>query len=184
MKVLLALALLTFPQQPAPVVIRMGTVAPDGTAWARELRSFGRDVEAGTHGAVKIKYYFGSIAGVEIIGIDRVLRGQLDGMGSGVAFHRIMPSLCVTLIFCLFQARRRAADARDRLYCALDAQPQPSGFQLMAVGGFGADVLMSPTPIRSMADLRRMRIWIWDIDEVLRLHLPGLGMNVVPTAVE
>jgi TRAP-type transport system periplasmic protein len=184
MRALLGLLFLTFQQQPAPVVIRMGTVAPDGTAWARELRSFGRDVEAGTHGAVKIKYYFGSIAGDEITVIDRVRRGQLDGMASGVACHRIMPSLRVTRIAGLFQTRGEAAYVTDRLHTELAAEAQTAGFQLMAVGGFGTDVLMSRTPVRSMADLRRMKIWIWDIDEVLRLHLPGVGMNVVPMPVE
>src|SRR5437870_3661048 len=103
MKALLALVLLTTQQQqPEPVVLRLGTVAPDGTAWARELRSFGRDVESGTHGAVRVKFYFGSIAGDEIAALDRIRRGQLDGMASGVACHRIMPSLRVTRIAGLF----------------------------------------------------------------------------------
>ena len=182
MKSLLALTLLL--QQQPPVVLRVGTVAPDGTAWARELKSFARDVEAVTHGAVKVKFYFSSIAGDEIAVLDRIRRGQLDGMASGVACHRVMPSLRVTRIAGLFQTRGEAAYVTDRLHAELAAEAQSNGFELLAVGGFGTDVVMSRAPIRTMAELRKTRLWIWDIDEVLRLHLPALGMNVVPLPVE
>jgi TRAP-type C4-dicarboxylate transport system substrate-binding protein len=184
MKTLLLLTLLWQQPAPAPVVLRMGTVAPDGTAWARELKQFGRDVEAATNGAVKVKFYFSSIAGDEIAVLDRVKRGQLDGMASGVACHRVMPSLRVTRIAGLFQTRGEAAYVTDRLNSELMAEAQTNGYQLLAVGGFGTDVIMSRVPIRTMAELRKTRLWIWDIDEVLRLHLPGLGMNLVPLPVE
>ena len=43
------------------VTLRLAAVAPDGTAYARELRAFGRDVEQLSNGAVHVKWYFGAV---------------------------------------------------------------------------------------------------------------------------
>src|SRR6476659_6363188 len=61
------------------VVLRLASVAPSGTAWARELKAFARDVEAATNGAVRIKWYLGAITGDEAESIARIGRKQLDG---------------------------------------------------------------------------------------------------------
>ena len=45
--------------QADPITLRLGTVAPEGSAWAREGQAFARDVERGTEGRVKVKLYFG-----------------------------------------------------------------------------------------------------------------------------
>src|SRR3954467_6995726 len=65
------------------VTLRMGTMAPDGTAWARELNAFARDVDQRTHGQVRIKWYYGGITGDEPGMGERIRRGQLDGAASG-----------------------------------------------------------------------------------------------------
>src|SRR5205085_6254673 len=64
------------------MVWRMATAAPDSTNWARELRAFARDVEAGTEGQVAIKWYFGGIAGDEGEVMQRIGKAQLDGMAA------------------------------------------------------------------------------------------------------
>lgn len=62
-----------------PHVIRLSSVAPEGTGWARLLRSFTRDVESATGGDVKVKWYLGGIAGDEVRVLERIRRDQLDG---------------------------------------------------------------------------------------------------------
>src|SRR5204862_6631971 len=37
------------PAAAEPVTLRMASVTPDGSAWARELRAAGREIAAGTH---------------------------------------------------------------------------------------------------------------------------------------
>ena len=50
-----AVALLAARAAAEPITLRVGTVAPDGTGWAREFRAFGRYVEAEAKGALRIK---------------------------------------------------------------------------------------------------------------------------------
>ncbi|HEX6836192.1 MAG TPA: hypothetical protein VF334_06440, partial [Polyangia bacterium] len=63
-----------------PIVLRFGTVAPDGTEWARIAKQTGADLAAATHGAVMSKWYFGGIAGNELQMLERVRKEQLDGI--------------------------------------------------------------------------------------------------------
>ena len=65
-----------------PPALRFGTLVPDGTAWARELKAFAREVEDVAH--QRIKFYWGGIAGDEREMIARIKRGQLDGAAGAV----------------------------------------------------------------------------------------------------
>ncbi|MCU1282382.1 MAG: putative dicarboxylate transporter, partial [bacterium] len=64
----------------AKQVLRLATVAPEGTSWARQLYVLANEVEAATHGELGIKYYWGGMAGDEDVVADRVRKHQLDGI--------------------------------------------------------------------------------------------------------
>src|SRR3954453_10187849 len=81
--------------QAEPIKLRMAAIAPEGTAWARELHALARDIETHTNGAVSMKWYLGGIAGDELTAVDRVRRGQLDGVGGALFCTRLAPSLWV-----------------------------------------------------------------------------------------
>src|SRR5262249_44319194 len=72
----------------------VATAAPDGSGWARELKVFAREVENATHGEVSVRFYFGGLAGDEIVVGERIQRGQLDGATSGhMLCQKTAPSL-------------------------------------------------------------------------------------------
>jgi TRAP-type C4-dicarboxylate transport system substrate-binding protein len=52
------------------------------------------------------------------------------------------------------------------------------------VGNFGFEVIFSRTPVRTLADLRQQRTWVWNLDESWRQQLPALGIQTVPLPVE
>src|SRR3569832_1047536 len=53
--------------------------APEGTLWARELHTIGREGGAATGGQLQLKFYLGGIAGDEMQSLARVHKAQLDG---------------------------------------------------------------------------------------------------------
>src|SRR3954463_7446180 len=85
--------------------LRLATIAPEGSAWARELAAYARDVDESTHGAVRIKIYYSGIAGDEFTVLDRIRREQLDGALASESCTRLAPSMKVTRIVGLFQTR-------------------------------------------------------------------------------
>jgi TRAP-type C4-dicarboxylate transport system substrate-binding protein len=173
------------PARADPTVLRFAVVAPDGTNWSRELKAFARDLESSTHGALRIKWYFGGIAGDDVQAGERVRRDQLDGVGSaGMLCGRLAPSMRVLSIPGLVQSREESAYVLTRLKQTLDEEFARSGFVNLAEAGLGPQVIVSRRPIQSMADLRRGRFWVWDLDEVMVAQAAELGVPILPLPLD
>ena len=72
---------------------RFGTVAPDGTAWARIAKQTGVALAEATGGQVTSKWYFGGIAGDELQMLERMRKDQLDAHRLGR--HAVRAALAV-----------------------------------------------------------------------------------------
>ncbi len=168
-----------------PIVIRVASPAPEGTPWAREGYAFGREIEAATQGRVRVKFYLGGITGDELQTAERIRRGQLDGIASGgMLCMKLAPSMRVLRILGLFQNRDESAYVSGRLRQVFDEEFRQAGFTNMGELGIGPDVIFSRTPIASMDDLRKNRLWLWDLDPVLTAEFPQLGLNGVPVPLD
>ncbi len=167
-----------------PVAVRVASMAPDGTAWARELKAYSRDVDAATDGELHIKLYLGGIAGDESAVPDRIKKGQLDGELAAVTCERMAPSLRVLRVPGLIRRRDEAIYVIDRLRTKAEAEFRARGFQLLGVAWFGSDILFTKTPVRTMEELRKLRLWIWDLDVVWQRAMRDVGLHVVPMSVD
>src|SRR6185312_10122799 len=167
-----------------PAVVRIASMAPDGTAWARELKAYARDVQALTGGELHIKLYLGGIAGDEAAVPDRIHKGQLDGEMAAVTCERMAPSLRVLRVPGLIRRRDEASFVIDRLRPIVEAEFKRNGFQLVGLAWFGSDILFTKTPVRSMDELRARKLWIWDLDVVWRTEMQYLGLHVVSLPVD
>jgi TRAP-type C4-dicarboxylate transport system substrate-binding protein len=166
------------------VTLRMGTMAPDGTAWARELNAFSRDVQARTNGAVRIKWYYGGITGDEPTMGERIRRGQLDGAASGGPLcEALSPSMRVMRVVGLLTTQREAAFVASRLWSTFEAEFHKNGMVALGTTTLGPHILFSRTPIRSMDDFKKSRFWVWDRDDILRAELASFGAELVALPV-
>jgi TRAP-type C4-dicarboxylate transport system substrate-binding protein len=164
--------------------LRLATVAPEGTAWARLTRSVAREVENDSGGRLTIKIYFGGIAGDEMEMLARLRRQQLDGVFSGgMLCERLAPTYRVMRIPGLFQSRDENAYVLGRLKPELDKEFLEQGFVHIASAGIGPSILFSRAPVTTMAELRAHPFWVWDIDEPLKTALPLLGMQIKPAPI-
>ena len=168
-----------------PVTLRFATAAPDGTAWARLFRAMGRDIETNSKGAVTTKWYFGGIAGNELQMLDRLKKNQLDAvMSGGMMCMKLSPSMRALRLLGLFQSREEASYVLGRLRPTIDRELADAGFHNVGAAGLGSDMMFSRTPILSVADMRKARLWYWDLDEAMRLQLAALGVPAVGLPVE
>jgi TRAP-type C4-dicarboxylate transport system substrate-binding protein len=167
------------------VVLRMATSAPDGIIWARELRAFAREVDTGTGGEVKVKWYWGGIAGDELQLGDRIKRGQIDGAASGgVLCQAASPAMRVAGIHGVFNAREEAAYVLNRLRPKLEEEFRAAGYVYVAAAGLGPDMMFSRVPLRGYDDLKKLKVWHWNLDARGQLLDREMGLNDVPLAIE
>jgi TRAP-type C4-dicarboxylate transport system substrate-binding protein len=98
--------------------------------------------------------------------------------------QRLAPALRVMRVAGLFQSREEALYVLGRLKPRLDSEFGKSGFTNLGEAGFGSDLIFSREPVRSLADLRRGRFWVWDLDDVWERQLPAMGMRIVRLPVQ
>jgi TRAP-type C4-dicarboxylate transport system substrate-binding protein len=164
-------------------ILRFASVAPEGSAWAREFRAFARDIEAATNGDVRVKWYLDGIAGDEMEQRQRIDGGQLDGAAFGILCERVAPTLRVTRLPGIFQDLDEAAAVINSLQRQLQEEAHQAGFTLLANTGLGPDMVLTRTPARDMNDLRKLKLWRWDLDEVGIATSSEMGLHIVPSPV-
>ncbi|HEX6835247.1 MAG TPA: TRAP transporter substrate-binding protein DctP, partial [Polyangia bacterium] len=167
-----------------PRELKLATITPDGTYWSRELRTTTQTIEAATDGAVRIKLYMGAVAGDETEMATRIAKGQLDGIGSaGVMCDMVSPTLRAIAIPGLFTTRAEAVAVSQKLRAVMDDEAQKAGYALLGVATLGQDVLFTKRPVRSLAELRALKLWRWDGDDAGIATARAMGLTVVPTPV-
>jgi TRAP-type C4-dicarboxylate transport system substrate-binding protein len=170
--------------QADPVKLRIATVAPEGSGWAREMHDFSREVEVTTRGQVQLKWVLGGIAGDEFAAIERIRKGQLDGAALALGCEELAPSLHVVRLTGLIQSRDEYRYVLQRLRPRIDAELQKAGFFELGLGDIGSIMLFTKHPIESFADLRKQRLWVWNRDQLQINFLRSMGLQPVALPVE
>ena len=130
-----------------------------------------------------MKWYLGGIAGDELASLERVKKGQLDGQ-AGVAFCQTLGvSMRAMRMPGLFRSRDEALFVLGRLKQNLDAEFRANGFAFMGWASFGFDAVFSRTPVRTLADLRKSKMWIWNLDPLWVPMGPAMNLNLAPSPV-
>jgi TRAP-type C4-dicarboxylate transport system substrate-binding protein len=169
----------------AQTLLRMATPAPDGTNWARAIHRFALSIESETHGALKVKIYYGGIAGDELQVAERIKKDQLDGaISGGMLCMKLAPSLRVMRVLGLFQSRNELRYVLGKLKPETDDELRRAGYALLGTTGIGPELIFARRPIATMAELKHTRLWIWDADETLQPGLRSAGFTTVPAPLE
>jgi TRAP-type C4-dicarboxylate transport system substrate-binding protein len=167
-----------------PVRIRMAAAAPEGTSWAREFHTLDREVQEATGGQVQLKWYLGGIAGDEIASLERVRRGQLDGMAGALFCDRVAPTIRVGRVIGLFQSRDEWQYVMSRLLPDINREFARAGFANLGISSFGNTMFFTRHPLRTIEDLKRTRLWIYDLDDVATAMLRAMGLDVRPLPLD
>ncbi|HWE31276.1 MAG TPA: TRAP transporter substrate-binding protein DctP [Polyangia bacterium] len=166
-----------------PARLRIATLAPDGSAWSREMRAMSREVFAQTNGNVEVRWYFDGIAGDEEQVVERIAKGQLEGIGAAIVCTRLAPSLRIFRVPGMFGNWSESLYVLSRLRPRIAAEFEAHGYVSLGEGGFGNDLVFSSTPVTSLAQLQKGRFGYWNIDDVMRESLVRAGMHAVPVRI-
>jgi TRAP-type transport system periplasmic protein len=163
------------------VIIKVATLAPEGTSWMKLFHQFQTRVEARTEGRVKFKFYSGGVQGDEKDVIRKMRVGQLSGAAiTGIGLAMINPEVRA------LEAARTYADldhARERLDPLLRKSFLDKGYVLMGWGDVGPVQIFSQRPIKSLEDLRQTKLWMPSEDAVTKQIFAALEIRGVPFGV-
>ncbi len=179
---LFALVLLALPARAhADLIVKLATLAPEGSAWMRLFREWQKAVETRTAGRVKFKFYAGGVQGDERDVLRKVRLGQLSGGAvTGIGLQSINPDVRALEV-------ARDYGELDYLRAALGAELKQKftdrGYVLLGWGDVGPVQIFSNRPLKSLDDLRATKLWQWSDDPVSAKLFAALNIRGVPLGV-
>ncbi len=137
--------------------LKVATVAPPGTPWAKQLRKLEKQVRERSRGRLQPKIHLGGSLGDEKTSAGR--SGDDAGWaGSPSGLSDSLPEINAYELPFLFADERRARRATDGAKIQTDALLRRARRKLIFTGELGFHALGTPGPIRSPADLSGLRI--------------------------
>ncbi|MCX7632353.1 MAG: TRAP transporter substrate-binding protein DctP [Turneriella sp.] len=173
-----------FPQA-KEVVVKVGTVAPQGTPWSDELYAIKKRVEQESNKTIKFKVYLGGQLGGENEILQGIIRGRIQGGGlTATALAAAVPELDLLEVPYLFESSKQAD-------CVLDNHLLEPFRQLFDAKGLvfvtwaengWRNIGTKNKPIRAPADLKGVKIRAQE-SKVHLAYWKNIGASAVPIAV-
>jgi TRAP-type C4-dicarboxylate transport system substrate-binding protein len=158
---LLASALLSAaPARGAPVVLKLGTLAPQGSAWHEILKEMGREWEEASGATVKLKIYAGGTQGGEGDMIRKLGIGQLQAAAlTNVGMHDLVPEPKALSTPLLFASEEEASCALDGVRPGIEATLAERGYAVVHWSKLGALYLFCDAPRPTPAHMAEARFF-------------------------
>jgi len=83
----------------------------------------------------------------------------------------------------VFQSRDEAAYVMGAIHETIESEAQRAGFAVLITTGLGPEVIFTRAPVRSLAELRKLKLWRWGADDIGIAVSKAMGMNTVATDV-
>ncbi len=183
-KILLALLLIST-QSFAAVTLKLGVLTPEGTTWSNSLRDMAKEIKASTNGDVELKIYYGGVAGDEPDVLRKIRIGQMQGgVFTGKTLGEIYGDVRVLeLPFNFKTDREKGLATLNKLAPSFNAGFTKKGFHNLGFFEVGPVYLVSTKKAASLDELKGLKIWSWEGDELVGAMVDSLKLVSVPLAL-
>jgi TRAP-type C4-dicarboxylate transport system substrate-binding protein len=164
--------------------LKFATLAPEGSTWMKVIADWAEEVSKESQGRLKFKLYPGGVSGDEPDVLLKIRFGQLQG--AAITGHGIgliySPARVLEMPF-LFHSYEEVDAVRSKLSPELSQGFRKHGFELAGWLDVGFVRYFSKAPVRSIEDLRRRRIWLWQGDPLAEAFFTVSGLPAVPLSI-
>ena len=166
------------------IVIKMATLAPEGTEWHGLLVELGQQWKVVTDGDVRLRIYPGGVVGDERDMIRKMRIGQIHGAAiSNEGMTEINPYFTTFYMPMMYQSYDEVDFVRDRLSDELLNKTEENGFKILTMVDVGWAYWFSTEPIYTPDDLKNNKIFIWAGDYKSAQLYEKHGYQPVPLAM-
>ncbi|MBC7656046.1 MAG: TRAP transporter substrate-binding protein DctP [Frankiaceae bacterium] len=167
----------------AQQVIKIATIAPEGSSWMRELRAAAAEVQTGAQGRVQVKFYPGGVMGSDSVILRKMKLGQLQGgVLTSSELATLYPDAAIYSLPFAFENWAQLDKARPQLDPLLARGFETKGLKMLTAANVGFAYLMSTRPLRSKKDMASTKLWIPQNDEIAErtFKLGGVSPILLP----
>lgn len=146
--------------------LKLATLVPDGSVWHKALKDLGADVAKTTGGRVALTIFPGGVAGDEADMVRKMRIGQLQAATltiSGLA--QLDEGFRVLQLPMFFNDYGELNATLEALKPTFRERLEKKGFVLLHWGHAGWVQLFSTKPVRTPADLKALKLFVWAGDD-------------------
>lgn len=185
LKGLVTIFLMTSVMSASAVTIKLATLVPKSTNWAKTLQKMSKEIKKETEGKVKFKIYYGGVQGDEPDVLRKTRIGQLHGgVFTGKTLGDIFPdSRAVEVPFNFYNDEKKALNAISGMEKFNNDNFTKKGFINLGFYGIGKVYVVSTKAVKNINEMKGIKMWAWEGDEVVRAMMDSLGLVSVPLAL-
>ena len=169
----------------ATTVLKIGTLAPADSPWGEGFKKWASDIAAETNGDLQLDFQFNAQAGDEVLMVQKIRSGQLDG-AAVTAVGLGQTGVTDVLIFQLpgmFTNWNKLDLARNAMKDELNKQFESKGFSVLGWGDVGAAKTMTVGfEVHHPADLQGKGVFFFAGDPVQPKIYSSIG-GITPAAL-
>jgi TRAP-type C4-dicarboxylate transport system substrate-binding protein len=166
------------------IVIKLGTIAPEGSLWHDALLDIRERWLELSDGTVELRIYAGGVLGSEDEMVRKMQRRGLDALAiSGSGLPLIESSADCLNLPLVFDSYEELNAVREELSAELEARFEERGFKVLSWAEAGWVRFFATKPVRTPDELAALRLWISSGDVESERLFKALGFQVVPLPV-
>jgi TRAP-type C4-dicarboxylate transport system substrate-binding protein len=146
-------------------VIKMGTIAPDGSPWHQILLDIGEKWRQSSGGRIKLIVYAGGKLGDEPGLVDKLRVRQIQAAALSAGLGDIEPAVKALQLPMMFASYEELDYVRDRMAPRLEALIEKRGFIVLNWGDVGWVHFFTKTPALRLDDMRKLKLFSWAGDD-------------------
>ncbi|MDP7354852.1 MAG: TRAP transporter substrate-binding protein DctP [Desulfobacterales bacterium] len=166
------------------VVIKMATLAPEGSAWMQIFNELNAEIKKKTDGNIRFRLYPGGVLGDETDMLRKMVIGQIQGVAlSAPGLSGLNRDMEVFQIPFLFQTYDEVDHVLKKMSGFFKKGFEKKGYVLLGWSEGGFVRLMSTTPISSIDDLKKAKVWTWEAAPMAEAIFDATGVSAIPLSV-
>jgi TRAP-type C4-dicarboxylate transport system substrate-binding protein len=165
-------------------LIKVATIAPDGSTWVKVLKEYDSQIRKESNGRMGFKIYAGGVAGDEIDVLKKIRIGQYHAAGfTGVGIGEIAPNLRVLDSPFLFKSYDEVDYIYQKFNDEFEREIEKGGFVLLGWAEVGFVYTFTKTPVYGVDDLKKLKMWAWQGDPIAEVAYKVIGVTPVPLSI-
>lgn len=184
-KIVISLIILSCQMTYAKTSIKLATLVPKGTSWANTLKDMTKEIKTATDGEVRLKIYYGGTQGDEPDVLRKLRIGQLHGgIFTGKTLSEIYSDIRnIEIPFNFYHDDQKALKAIQSQESFFNKGIESKNFVNLGIYGIGKVYVVSSKKVTSIEEMKGVKMWAWEGDQLIAALMESLGLVSVPLAI-
>ena len=168
-------------QADSEVIIKMATIAPQGSEWHQVLQEMGAEWQKASRGQIKFRLYPGGVAGDDGDVVRKMRLGTLNmALLSSEGLTDIDRSVLALQVPLAYANYRELDCTIEQLGPRIEKQIEDKGFVLLGWSDAGWAHFFTKEPVRTPEDMKKLKMFVWAGDDRYAELWKKAGFNPVP----